>query len=45
LGRRLFRVDATGLFGLKQFVDAFWGSGLARLETEAEAAKARPKKK
>jgi len=45
--RRLYRVDPTGLLGLKQFVDAFWGSGLARLksEAEAEAARARPKKK
>lgn len=35
--RRLYRVDPTGLLGLKQFVDAFWGSGLARLKAEAEA--------
>jgi DNA-binding transcriptional ArsR family regulator len=26
--RRLYRVDPTGLLVLKQFVDAFWGSGL-----------------
>jgi len=45
--RRLYRVDPTGLLGLKQFVDGFWGSGLARLkaEAEAEAAKARPKER
>ncbi len=45
--RRLYRVDPTGLLGLKRFVDTFWASGLARLKTEAEAeaAKARPKVK
>ena len=45
--RRLYRVDPTGLLGLKRFVDTFWASGLARLKTEAEAeaARARPKKK
>ena len=46
--RRLYRVDPTGLLGLKQVVDAFWGSGLARLKAEAEtaarAAKGRPRK-
>ena len=46
--RRLYRVDPAGLLGLKQFVDAFWGKGLARLkaeaETEARAGKRRPRK-
>jgi DNA-binding transcriptional ArsR family regulator len=46
--RRLYRVDPTGLLALKQFVDAFWGSGLTRLkaeaETEASAEKPRPRK-
>lgn len=46
--RRLYRVEPAGLLGLKQFIDGFWGGGLARLkveaEVEAEAAKASSRK-
>lgn len=41
--RRLYRVDPTGLFALKQFVDGFWTSGLAKLKSQAEADVARIK--
>ncbi len=34
--RRLYRADPTGLLGLKQFVDRFWTTGLARLKDEVE---------
>jgi DNA-binding transcriptional ArsR family regulator len=40
--RRLYRADPAGLAGLKQFIDRFWATGLARLKTEAEAEAARP---
>jgi DNA-binding transcriptional ArsR family regulator len=39
--RRLYRADAAGLAGLKQFVDRFWATGLDRLKDEAEAEWAR----
>jgi DNA-binding transcriptional ArsR family regulator len=39
--RRLYRADAAGLTGLKQFVDRFWATGLDRLKDEAEAEWAR----
>ena len=39
--RRLYRANPAGLAGLKQFIDRFWATGLARLKTEAEA-QARP---
>lgn len=44
--RRLYRVDPSGLLGLKEFIDGFWRGGLARLkvEAEAEAAMARSRK-
>lgn len=35
--RRLYRANPSGLAGLKQFIDGFWATGLARLKTEAEA--------
>jgi DNA-binding transcriptional ArsR family regulator len=40
--RRLYRANPAGLAGLKQFIDRFWATGLARLKTEAEAETARP---
>jgi DNA-binding transcriptional ArsR family regulator len=40
--RRLYRANPVGLTGLKQFIDRFWATGLARLKTEAEAEAARP---
>lgn len=40
--RRLYRANPAGLAGLKQFIDRFWATGLARLKTEAEAEAARP---
>jgi DNA-binding transcriptional ArsR family regulator len=41
--RRLYRANPSGLAALKQFIDGFWASGLARLKTEAEAdAERRP---
>jgi DNA-binding transcriptional ArsR family regulator len=46
--RRLYRADPAGLLGLKQFVDRFWATGLARLKAEAESEAAhrgsRPRK-
>jgi DNA-binding transcriptional ArsR family regulator len=35
--RRFYRADASGLVGLKQFVDRFWAVGLDQLKHEAEA--------
>jgi DNA-binding transcriptional ArsR family regulator len=40
--RRLYRANPAGLAGLKQFIDRFWATGLARLKTEAEAEAERP---
>jgi DNA-binding transcriptional ArsR family regulator len=40
--RRLYRANPAGLAGLKEFIDRFWATGLARLKTEAEAEAARP---
>jgi DNA-binding transcriptional ArsR family regulator len=34
--RRLYRANAEGLLGLKEFVDRFWATGLDRLKREAE---------
>jgi DNA-binding transcriptional ArsR family regulator len=34
--RRLYQADPTGLLGLKQFVDRFWATGLARLKDDLE---------
>ena len=34
--RRIYRANPAGLLGLKQFIDRFWATGLARLKTEAE---------
>lgn len=39
--RRLYRADPAGLAGLKEFIDSFWITGLARLKAAAEA-EARP---
>jgi DNA-binding transcriptional ArsR family regulator len=39
--RRLYRADAAGLIGLKQFVDRFWATGLGRLKDEVEAEASR----
>jgi DNA-binding transcriptional ArsR family regulator len=39
--RRFYRADAAGLLGLKQFVDRFWATGLARIKSEAEVEWAR----
>jgi DNA-binding transcriptional ArsR family regulator len=39
--RRLYRADSAGLVGLKEFVDRFWATGLARLKDEAEAEASR----
>jgi DNA-binding transcriptional ArsR family regulator len=39
--RRLYRADAAGLLGLKQFVDRFWATGLTRIKSEAELEWAR----
>jgi hypothetical protein len=38
----MYRANPAGLAGLKQFIDRFWATGLARLKTEAEAEAARP---
>jgi DNA-binding transcriptional ArsR family regulator len=35
--RRMYRANPAGLLGLKQFIDRFWATGLARLKAEAEA--------
>jgi DNA-binding transcriptional ArsR family regulator len=35
--RRLYRVRREGFAELRRFVDEFWGEGLARLESAAEA--------
>lgn len=34
--RRLYRAEAAGLLGLKQFVDRFWETGLSRIKSDAE---------
>lgn len=34
--RRLYRADPAGLRGLREFVDRFWESGLARMKDAAE---------
>jgi DNA-binding transcriptional ArsR family regulator len=34
--RRLYKADPNGLLGLKQFVDRFWATGLARLKDDLE---------
>src|SRR3954454_6130435 len=34
--RRLYRARPQGLEGLKEFLDEFWGLGLARLKQAAE---------
>jgi DNA-binding transcriptional ArsR family regulator len=43
--RRFYRADPAGMLGLKQFVDGFWASGLARLRLEAEAEAAKTKRR
>lgn len=40
--RRMYRANPAGLLGLKQFIDRFWATGLARLKAEAETEAARP---
>jgi DNA-binding transcriptional ArsR family regulator len=35
--RRMYLANPAALLGLKQFIDRFWASGLARLKAEAES--------
>jgi DNA-binding transcriptional ArsR family regulator len=39
--RRLYRARPEGLEGLKEFLDEFWGLGLARLKQAAESEQRR----
>lgn len=41
--RRMYLADPSGLAGLKEFVDRFWVSSLARLTDQAEAEAAGPR--